>query len=141
CLFTNICQDEAQAYTTLGKTLILCAGFRLGGFFVLEGATGLGEIGVDLCPDVVELGLDELGGCLELVLFVECIQDLTLRLLAGPAAILAFNLAANVLTQLLGTLKSELLCHLVVDFQFAGLCDCLDLDVEGRFLASEMRGW
>ena len=98
------------------------------------------EVAVDLVPDVVELGFDQLGRRLELVGRVERVEQLALDLLAGHPAVLALDLAAHDLAQPLQRFEAELLGRLVVDLELAGLRDLLDLDVEGRFLAGQMRG-
>src|SRR5690606_29940070 len=120
-LLADVGKDEAETDAALGEPLILDAGLGLGRLLVLEGAAGAGEVGVDLRPDIVELGLDQLGRRLELVGLVERVEQLALGLLAGDGAVLALDLAAHDLAQLLRAFEPELLGDLVVDLQLAGL--------------------
>ncbi len=97
------------------------------------------EVAVHLAPDVGELGLDELGGRLELVFGIELVEQLALHLLAGHRAELVLDLAAHDLAQAVERFEAERLGRLVVDLERAGLRHLLHGDVEGRFLAGQMR--
>src|SRR5690606_37615536 len=137
-LLANVGKNETKTHAAFGKTLVLGASLEFSGVLILEGAASLCEVGVDLRPDVVELGLDQLRRSLELVGFIECVEQLALCLLAGHGAILALDLALDDLAQLLGALKTELLCNFVIDLQIASLGDSLHLDVEVGFLTRQV---
>ena len=119
--------------------VIFGAGFLFRRLFVGEGAAGGFEVAVHLAPDVGELGFDELRRRLELVGCVELVEQLALDLLAGHRAELVLDLAAHDLAQALERLQAERLGGLVVDLELAGLRHFLDGDVEGGFLAGQMR--
>src|SRR5690606_32595762 len=76
----------------------------------------------------------------KLVVAVQSVENLTLYLLAGDLAVLAFDLFANDLTQTLKRFNAELLGGFVIENEFVRLGNFLDLDVEGSFLASQMSG-
>ena len=119
-LFADFGENEAEANATLSELAVFFARLFFGRVFVFEGLAGLGEIGVDLAPDAVEFGFDELLRGVELVHLVELVEDLTLDLLAGHRAVLAFDLAADDFLQAVGRFEAELGGQFVVDFDVAG---------------------
>ena len=138
-LLADFGQHQAETHAALGKTQIFGACLFFRRLFVGEGAAGGFQIAIDLRPDVVELGVDELRRRLERVGRVELVEQLALDLLARHRAELVLDLAAHDVAQALQRLQAKVLGGLVVDFQRAGLGHFLDGDVEGRFLAGQMR--
>ena len=138
-LLADLGQHQAEAHAALGKPHIFGARLFFRRLLVGEGAAGGFEVAVDLAPDVVELGLDQLRRRLELVGSVELVEQLALDLLARHRAELALDLAAHDLAQALQRFQAEVLGRLVVDLECAGLGHFLDGDVEGGFLAGQMR--
>ncbi len=69
-------RTETEANATLCELVILfaCGFFRR--VFVSEGLAGLGEIGVDLAPDIVELGRHQLFRGCKVVHFVELVEEI-----------------------------------------------------------------
>ena len=114
CL-TDFGKHEAKAHAALGKAAIFGSSFFFRGFFVRKGLAGGGELTGDLLPDVVELGVDQLGRRFKLVQRVELVEQLALDLLAGVGAELAFDLLAHDLTQALCRFDAKLLGQFIVD--------------------------
>src|SRR5690606_34790524 len=129
-LLTDISQNQTKADAALCQPLILSAGLFFGGLFVSERSTSLREVVIDLRPDVIELGLNQLGRSFELVSFVERVKQLALRLLAGNRAVLALDLTLYDFTKLLDTFEAKLLCDFVIDLKRRRLGNSLDLDIE-----------
>gem|GEM_PF-3569140 len=140
CLLADFGENEAKTNATFSELAIFFASSFFGGFFVFERAASLLQVEIDLLPDVVELSVNKLLRRFELVVAIQCVEDLSLYLLAGDLAVLAFDLFANDLTQTLKRFDAELLCGFVIKNEFVRLGNFLDLDVKGSFLAGQVSG-
>src|SRR5690606_25637067 len=137
-LFADFRQNQTEAHATLSKLAIFFASSFFSGFFVFKRAASLLQIEVDLLPDVVELGVNKLLRRFELIVTVQSVVTLSLCLLAGDLAVLAFDLLTNDLTQTLKRFDAQLLCSFVIEDEFVRLGNFLDGNVEGSVLASQM---
>ncbi len=74
-LFANLGENQTEADATLGELAIFGSRFLFRRVFIGEGLAGLLQVGVDLAPDVLELGIDEALGRIELIEFVELVES------------------------------------------------------------------
>jgi hypothetical protein len=93
-LFTDLRQNQSKTDPALGQCAVFFARGLLGGVLVGKGLAVVRQFLVDLAPDAFEFRINQFRRRVELVRFIELVEDLPLQLLPRYLAILVSRSAS-----------------------------------------------